>query len=257
MTWPLDQGVKRTPVIVLPEVGSTNAEALSRAVSGEQRDFWIVAERQTAGRGRSGRAWQSPPGNLYATRLLWTACPARVLPQLSLVAGVAVIDAIRQCMGPVAGLRLKWPNDILVGGAKVGGILIESTTVGSRIAAAIGIGLNLARVPDGVDQAITSLADHGAAPVSTRMQEALDACLAASLAQWQDGQGWPYIRSAWLARAGQVGEPIRVHSSDVVRDGYFAGIDDDGALLMTDSTGEYSRYTFGDVSLTGAGGHRD
>ena len=102
-------------LVHLPETDSTNAEAMRRALAGEAPPLWVLADRQTAGRGRAGRAWASQPGNLFASLLVSTSCPPALAGQLSLVAGVAAIDAIRRAAGqaPPAGLRLKWPNDIL------------------------------------------------------------------------------------------------------------------------------------------------
>ncbi len=110
----------------LEEVDGTNAEAMRRVLAGERGPLWISADRQLSGRGRSGRIWTSAPGNLFASVVATLDCQPAAAGQLSLVAGVAVIDAIRRA-GDVPGLRLKWPNDILVGMAKAGGILVEST----------------------------------------------------------------------------------------------------------------------------------
>ena len=114
-------------LVHLEEVDSTNAEAMRRVLAGERGPMWITADRQTAGRGRSGRAWSSTPGNLLASFIVQLDCAPAMAAQLSLVAGIATIDAIRRA-GTLRGLRLKWPNDILVGTAKAGGILVESTS---------------------------------------------------------------------------------------------------------------------------------
>ena len=115
----------------LDEVDGTNAEAMRRVLAGERGRLWISADRQLSGRGRSGRSWASAPGNLFASVVATLDCPPAAAGQLSLVAGVAAIDAIRRA-GEVPGLRLKWPNDILVGNAKAGGILVESTSQPGR-----------------------------------------------------------------------------------------------------------------------------
>lgn len=118
--------------LILDQVGSTNREALALAEAGEAGPLWIVARRQTAGRGRADRQWLSAPGNLHASLLLNLVCPPTAVPQLALLAGVATLDAIRQADargrdGGLTGLRLKWPNDILIGQAKCAGILVESS----------------------------------------------------------------------------------------------------------------------------------
>jgi BirA family transcriptional regulator, biotin operon repressor / biotin---[acetyl-CoA-carboxylase] ligase len=115
--------------LILDSVGSTNREAFALAEAGETGPLWIMARRQTAGRGRADRPWVSVPGNLHASLLVRLGCPPAAMPQLSLVAGVAVVDAIRQATGGgPAGLRLKWPNDVLIGQAKCAGILVETTS---------------------------------------------------------------------------------------------------------------------------------
>jgi BirA family transcriptional regulator, biotin operon repressor / biotin---[acetyl-CoA-carboxylase] ligase len=114
--------------LVLDQVGSTNREALALAACGETGPLWIMARRQTAGRGRGSRQWASVPGNLHASLLTELACTPAVTPQLALLAGVATLDAIREAApGGPAELRLKWPNDVLIGGAKCAGILVETT----------------------------------------------------------------------------------------------------------------------------------
>jgi BirA family biotin operon repressor/biotin-[acetyl-CoA-carboxylase] ligase len=115
--------------LILDSVGSTNREALALAEAGETGPLWIVARRQTAGRGRADRRWVSVPGNLHASLLIRLDCPPPTMPQLSLVAGIAVVDAIRHATGGgPAGLRLKWPNDVLIGQAKCAGILVETSS---------------------------------------------------------------------------------------------------------------------------------
>src|SRR5262249_10461473 len=155
--------------IVLDEVGSTNAEAFALAKAGETGPLWLMAHRQTAGRGRSGRSWASEPGNLHASLLQGLGCPAPAVPQLSLLAGVAVIDAIAAAAAGaiMADLRLKWPNDVLIGGAKCAGILPECHSGGptGRLVAVVGIGINLAWHPPGLARAATHLAAHGVAGV--------------------------------------------------------------------------------------------
>ena len=127
-------------------VGSTNAEALARARNGERGPLWISAERQTAGRGRRGKAWSSPPGNLYATLLVIEPCASALAPQLSFVAGLAVHDTVAETASKFAtALELKWPNDLLLAGKKLAGLLIESES--RPFAVAIGFGVNCAMHP--------------------------------------------------------------------------------------------------------------
>ncbi|MGQ0672732.1 MAG: biotin--[acetyl-CoA-carboxylase] ligase [Hyphomicrobium sp.] len=243
-------GLPRT--VRLDEIDSTNAEAMRRAMAGETGPLWIVADRQTAGRGRSGRPWQSDTGNLLASLLL-TLPPATVACayQLALVAGVAVIDAIRADGGLITGPvpRLKWPNDILIDGHKAGGILVESTSGPGGLKAVIGIGLNLVSHPEGTALPATHLRRHGSPPARDKILAAVAREVAGWLLRWQEGVGFEAIRSAWLERAGPIGEACSVHIGGQRVFGRFAGLDEDGALLVADEAGRLRRYTYGDVTL--------
>jgi len=242
-------------VVHLDEVDSTNAEAMRRVLAGEQGPLWVVADRQTAGRGRAGRAWVSEPGNLFASLVVATSCPAARLGQLALVAGVAAVDAIRGAgaLGPGARLRLKWPNDILIGEAKAGGILVESSVQGhgARAVAVVGVGVNLASAPGGLGCGATNLAVHG---LVLSPHEAL--CFLAGTMRdwikiWNDSAGFARVRDAWLARAGSVGERLTVQAAGGPVTGRFSGLDADGALVIVGADGQERRFTFGDVSLAG------
>lgn len=251
------------PVIVLDAVDSTNAEALRRAAAGVSGPLWVRAERQTAGRGRSGRGWMSEPGNLYASLLLPLACRPEVIPQLSLVAGVGVLDAVAAVAGGrvnLAGLRLKWPNDVLFAGAKLAGILSESTTAagGQRIAV-IGIGINLAGFPDDLGRRATCLAAHGVTTDSEQMLRHLAFAVDHWLEVWDNGAGFDAVRRAWLMGAGPPLEPMSVTlSGGATLTGQYGGLDTDGALLIHPSGGgPPARITFGDVTLTAGSSGED
>ncbi len=256
MTAPADGLPAPYRLLHLAEADSTNAEAMRRALAGERGPLWVLADRQTSGRGRSGRAWVSSQGNLFASLLIEMASPVTRAGQLSLVAGVAAIDAIRS-MGPLgtgAGLRLKWPNDVLIGRAKAGGILVESSTrgAGEGRVAVIGVGLNLAAAPPGLEPGATFLAAHG---LTLSPREAL--CFLAGtmdnwLKTWNEGEGFAAIRSGWLERAGPIGEPLTVQSVEGPVRGRFAGLDDEGALLVAGADGAERHFTYGDVTLDDA-----
>src|SRR5215470_3181240 len=144
-------------------LGSTNAEALRLARSGERGPLWVVARRQTAGRGRRGRTWISEPGNLYASLLLGAPGPAEHWPELSFVAALAIYDAVVEVAAALApGLAIKWPNDLLLAGKKFAGILIEAENTGGEGAVAVGIGVNCASHPAATDHPATDLAAAGA-----------------------------------------------------------------------------------------------
>lgn len=236
--------------LVLDETGSTNREALARAAEGETGPLWIMARRQTAGRGRSGRSWVSERGNLYATLLTRLSCPPPAIAQISLVTGVAVHDAVVDAAGRVPpGLRLKWPNDVLVGQAKCAGILAESVLGQNTATVAIGVGINLAWHPGDLGREATHLAAHGIDISPDTMLELLAAAMDRRLTQWNGGAGFAATRAAWLERAGPAGEACSVNMGAEAIAGAFAGLDEGGALLIDDEAGRRRVVTFGDVSL--------
>lgn len=219
------------------ETGSTNADAMTALARGEDR-LWVVADRQSAGRGRQGRGWVSPKGNLYASVALVAPCAPRFSPLLGFVAGLSLAEAI---IGIVPALRpvlhLKWPNDALIAGVKCAGILLEGTNLpGGRNGVVIGIGVNVAHRPEGVDQAATALAEHGRID-RDRLFVALADRFSANLALFDQGAGFSAIRSAWLAHALPIGTPLRVRPPQGEKHGRFAGIDTEGALLLETESG--------------------
>ncbi|MEQ8281172.1 MAG: biotin--[acetyl-CoA-carboxylase] ligase [Parvibaculum sp.] len=234
------------------EIDSTNEEARRLGEAGEPGPLWIVAERQTAGRGRRGRSWVAPPGNFMGTLYLTPRCGARQAGELSFVAAVAVFDAVEALLPPPsrAGLRLKWPNDLLHERAKLAGILLESSGVaGAEVTwLAIGIGINLSGHPEGVEFPATSLPAIGAPPVAP--DEALAALAAAFerwLAVWRGVQGFAAIREAWLARAAGLGERLTVRLAQETFDGTFEGLAPDGALQLRLADGTLRLVSAGDV----------
>ena len=247
--------------VILDEAGSTNTEAFKRALGGEAGPLWVMARRQTQGRGRSGRKWTSEPGNLYASLLQRLACSQKVVHQLSLLAGVATVEAIAAgAGGPIPGLRLKWPNDVLIGEAKCAGILPESqmwagnSETGSEVIVVIGIGINLALRPEGLGRAVTHLAAHGASLAPEAMLAQLASAMDRWLGIWDCGAGFAEVRAAWLGCAGVVGESITVDTGRERIAGTFLGLDDGGALMLRDAQGQPRRLTFGDVTLAHASG---
>ena len=217
---------------------STNSEARRLAEAGERGPVWITAERQTAGRGRRGRAWEQGTGNLAATLLLH---PPGDFAQLSFAAALAVAE-MAEAFAPKAAITVKWPNDVLADGKKIAGILLESGPGWL----AIGIGVNLVSHPEGTEFPAAALAQLGIAPPSS--QEAL-ALLAARFAHWYDAwmnQGFETLRAAWLARAEGLGAPIRARLPHETRHGLFEGIDAHGALLLNEQ-GQVRAITAGEV----------
>ncbi|MBO0750890.1 MAG: biotin--[acetyl-CoA-carboxylase] ligase [Bradyrhizobiaceae bacterium] len=231
-----------TRVVVLDLVDSTNAEALRRAGAGERGPLWIVAKAQSAGRGRRGRTWTSPAGNLHATLMLTDPARRSVAPQLSFVAALALYDA---AVRRLPGLALKWPNDLLCGGRKIAGILIEGE--GDPLAVAVGIGVNCRHRPVAAEFPATDFAAEGADVDAAAFFEDLAAAMAARLRQWDRGEGFAAIRTAWLARACGVGAPVRVRLSGYETAGRFETIDDAGRLMLRTECGDLAVIAAGDV----------
>jgi BirA family biotin operon repressor/biotin-[acetyl-CoA-carboxylase] ligase len=206
--------------------------------------LWIVAERQTAGRGRHGRAWASEPGNLYATLLLSEAAPAPRAPELAFVAALAVYDAVAEAAPALAPrLMLKWPNDLLCDGAKLAGILIE----GEGTAVAIGIGVNCRQHPAATSHPATDLFACGATVSPGNLMAMLSRTMLGRLDQWQRGNAFAAIRLDWLARAHAGGGAIRVRIGAREIAGRFEGIDDQGRLLLRSANGTLEAISAGDV----------
>ena len=192
-------------------------------------------------------------------------CPLAIAQQLTLLAPVALFDAVRSMLGTAPRLRLKWPNDLLVEGAKVSGILLESANVpvaagsgvaSSGIAIVMGFGLNLTSHPAGLDQAATHLHVHGCTATPDAVLTTLAIATQAWLTRWDEGSGFDRVRSAWLERAGPIGEPLSIRSApdpDAPRVfGRLGGPDDAGALLLDHADGSRSRHVQGDVALGAA-----
>ncbi len=237
-------------------IDSTNAEALRAARSCANSGLWILAERQTHGRGRLGRGWTSPPGNLHASLLLRPEAAMPALSGLPLLAGIAVHDAVRAMeLGRDAPSRLslKWPNDLMLDGAKLGGILIEGAGTPRGHAVIIGIGLNLSHAPDDLDRPASCLRAVG---ISAGAEEALNAvahATAAWLDVWRQAGGFEAVREAWLQRADAPGAAISVKLHDGTLSGRFCGIDEHGGLRLGLADGAERIITAGDVFLDTAG----
>ncbi len=239
-------------IVEIGETASTNDVALRLAASGVTGPLWVSAERQTAGRGRSGRSWVSLSGNLHASLLFTPQCDVATAAELSLVAGVAIHDAVREVAGgDLPGLRVKWPNDILIADAKMGGVLIESSWVqgGSLLAVVVGIGLNLVASPADGGRSLAHLGAHGISADRNTVLAQVAEAMACWLGRWDDGRGFSLIRAAWLDRGGPVGERVSVNTGRERVDGSYLGLDQTGALRVADDGGRERRFTFGDVTL--------
>jgi biotin-(acetyl-CoA carboxylase) ligase len=205
-------------ILHVPEISSTNAEAMRLAQTGEATGLWVIADRQTAGRGRAGRTWETVPGNLMASVVVQLHEPPHRAPQLALVAGLALHEAVINsgALGETSALKLKWPNDVLLAGQKLGGILLESagSSNAAGIIAVIGFGLNLAGHPDLPERPATHLAAHGAAMAPAEML---------AMNGWRVGMRAGISR--WFAQRGCSGPSGREQRSpstrgqDLLRDG--------------------------------------
>jgi BirA family biotin operon repressor/biotin-[acetyl-CoA-carboxylase] ligase len=237
-------------------IDSTNEEARRQAAAGARGPLWIVAERQTAGRGRRGRSWESASGNLMATYLFTPKLSPEAAAQLSFAAALSVLDVIDAAAPGLASV--KWPNDVLIRGRKVAGILLESETSGQGGLAwlAIGIGINLAHHPEGIPLPATSLAAEGVS--SPALGPAVER-LAAALSHWigvHAQSGFAPLREAWLARGPAPGTALRAQSGDETREGFFAGLDEQGALLLADEYGALTKIGAGEVFFAAPGTRR-
>lgn len=232
------------------EIPSTNGALLARIGGGEalREGDWLVADRQSAGRGRAGRSWSDGFGNFMGSTVV-NLRGSDPLPQtLALVAGLALHETVGAIAPSVTDLCLKWPNDLLVGAAKLAGILLER----QRDAVVIGIGVNLAQAPEVPDRPTVSLADLGidisrdqfAADLAARLRDAID--------RWHYGE-WPLLRQQWLSRALPTGTLVSVKDSDHgTIMGAFAGIDDDGAALLRLADGAVRAIHAGDIDMVGS-----
>jgi BirA family transcriptional regulator, biotin operon repressor / biotin---[acetyl-CoA-carboxylase] ligase len=235
-------------LLAYDEIDSTNAEALRLKRQGERGPLWITAERQSAGRGRRGRKWVSVPGNLHASLLLTDPGPAEHWPQLSLVAALAVHDAVVELAPEIKPrMGLKWPNDLLLSGAKFAGILIEGEGGEEAGAVAIGIGVNCTAHPAEAAYPATDLAATGAHVTAAALFAALSVKVPGRLAQWNGGNGFATIRADWLARAAGLGDTLRIALPDRELVGRFEGLDNAGCLVLIAPDGAETVVAAGDV----------
>ncbi|MBP0481966.1 biotin--[acetyl-CoA-carboxylase] ligase [Sagittula salina] len=233
MGWPEGYGRR-----VMAEVDSTNAEA-ARIVGGLGGPEWICALNQTAARGRRGRVWIAPAGNFAATLVMRPRETAAVVALRSFVAALALYDALAALTGAEAALALKWPNDVLLNGGKVAGILLEGLPNGGL---AVGIGVNLIAAPPaeqveaGAVRPVSLLEETG---VRVSPEQMLDA-LAAAWAMREDSfvtYGFAAMREAWLTRAARLGEVITARTARDSVTGTFETVDAQGQLVLNTAQG--------------------
>jgi BirA family biotin operon repressor/biotin-[acetyl-CoA-carboxylase] ligase len=238
-------------------VGSTNAEALTRARAGERGPIWFVTSEQTAGRGRRHRPWIAPRGNLASSILEMIEISPTIAATLGFAAGLALEAALRK-VSAEASLRsagsdemkfaLKWPNDVLAGNKKLAGILLEAEAVAEhRLAVVVGIGTNVVAAPEGTPTPAISLKGLGVNIGAEELFAALSDSWAEYRGIWANGRGFGEIRLKWLERAAGLGQPVSIQSGGSTVTGTFDTIDDSGCMIVGTSDGRRVPISAGDV----------
>jgi BirA family transcriptional regulator, biotin operon repressor / biotin---[acetyl-CoA-carboxylase] ligase len=234
-------------LVALDRIDSTNEEALRRARAGEPEGTLVWAREQSGGRGRRGRAWSSPPGNLYLSLLLRPAVPPALAAQLGFVAAVALAETLRAALPAERQICCKWPNDLLIDGAKVAGILPEAEALGQNVEVLVlGMGVNLASHPANTPYPATSLSAAGSNVTIEALLESLAGGLHVWYRRWQDA-GFAPIRGRWLDFAAGLGQAIEVRLEGARLQGRFAALDASGALDLELADGGHRLVTAGDV----------
>jgi len=230
------------------ELSSTSDEAKRRAREGASSGLWILAERQTKGRGRMGRAWVSGEGNLYASFLLYPAIPVSRFSEFSFVAALALAKTAKR-LAPMARVECKWPNDVLMEGKKVSGILVEAENSKdpAKPWAVIGIGINVETAPANVDFPAAALAEFAEEKINKyNVFDEFSKVIAEMLALW-GRDGFTPIRTQWLNLAWRRGKEVEVETGDAVVKGVFEGLTPAGAMLLRQSGGQCREIMSGTV----------
>lgn len=243
------------------EIGSTSTEAAAAAQQGDAGEVWFAALRQTAGRGRRGRAWETPSGNLAASLLIVPDCDPAIAATLGFVAGVALNRALAATLpagilrtgidgaeGTKARIALKWPNDLLADGQKMAGILLEAQKrPDGRHAVVIGFGVNVVSAPTGLPYPATSLAALGSDISAETIFAALAEEWVVAYELWDNGRNVGDILRLWRASAAGIGAEVAVSRDGGVVRGIFESIDDAGRLIVRANDNSRIAITAGDV----------
>jgi BirA family transcriptional regulator, biotin operon repressor / biotin---[acetyl-CoA-carboxylase] ligase len=237
--------IDKVPVRHFRTIDSTNLEARRLFEHGERGPLWLIADEQTAGRGRLDRVWTSEHGNLYSTLLLPLSAPQSAIPQIGFVVAIAVQKALAS-LAPNISFTLKWPNDCLANGGKISGILCETLSPGM---VAIGCGINVEHAPQGLPYPATSLRQLGRPMLVNKVFAAYRGELSAVLALWDSGAGFEAIRTEWQAHAIGIGERVAMSTGEVMVEGTYEGIAGDGALVLIKSDGKRHLFHSGDLSI--------
>lgn len=239
-------------VIELDDIDSTNLEAARQAAAGAPDGTVIWAKAQMGGRGRRGRAWTSPTGNLYCSILMRPTEPAQTAAQIGFVVSLAGAEAARDALPRDRTVALKWPNDVLVSGRKVAGILLESqsSAPGRLDWLVAGFGLNVVSHPDAVEYPASDLCAEGASTTARDMLEAYLESFARWRLSWRN-EGFAPVRAAWTGLAVGLGRDIKVRLTDETVEGRFRALDGDGGLVLELADGSLRVITSGRVFAIG------
>lgn len=236
----------------LDTVDSTNMEAMRLGRAGERGPVWVVSTHQAAGRGRRGRPWSTPRGNLAASLLRVTSLPPGQAATIGFVAGLALGRALRR-VAPGLKVELKWPNDVLAGGAKLAGILLESEAVADHARmVVVGIGVNVVSAPPDTPYPAASLADLGSPVDANALFQVLSESWVEMESVWDEGRGMARLRELWLASAAGLGAPIAVQVGGGVTRGVFETIDPAGQLVVRKPDGSRRAIAAGEVHFGAA-----
>jgi BirA family transcriptional regulator, biotin operon repressor / biotin---[acetyl-CoA-carboxylase] ligase len=244
-------------LVAFDQIGSTNAEAMSRARDGERGPIWLVTSEQTAGRGRRHHPWIAPRGNLASSILEVMDVSPGLAATLGFAAGLALEAALRR-VSIEASLRsagsdhmkfsLKWPNDVLAGKKKIAGVLLEAEAFADqRLAVVVGIGTNVVAAPEDTPTPATSLAKLGINVGAEELFSELSDAWAEFRDIWDNGRGFGEIRRLWLTRAAGLGQPVSVHMGTSTIEGTFDSIDETGCMIVRTSAGKPVPISAGDV----------
>ena len=231
-------------LIELVSVGSTSDEAKDQARKGAAHGTFVWAREQTTGRGRAGRTWASPPGNLYVSVVLRPGVPMTRSAELSFVSVVALGEALSSVVAKADRLAFKWPNDVLLGGRKVAGILLETESGADWVV--LGVGVNVVSHPADAAFPATDLAADSPAPALRHLLVLFANALDVWMVRWRT-QGFAPVRNAWMARAWGQGDPITVRLPDRSLTGRFSDLDAHGRLILALPDGSNKLVAAGDV----------
>ncbi|EJF77397.1 biotin-[acetyl-CoA-carboxylase] ligase [Bartonella sp. DB5-6] len=233
-------------------VASTNLIAQQKAQAGHQGYLWVVAQEQIQGRARRGRIWYSPKGNLYSSLLLVDGIVHQTSAQLGFVAGVSMVEAVKQFIRDEKQtdsiVRLKWPNDILLGGAKSSGVLLEIFRLTpQQYALIIGIGMNVKYHYKNAPYPTSSLKNIGLHVETEQLFTVLTEYFSKNYLLWKQPKGCDIIREKWLLYSTHLGQHVKIVNGEKIIEGFFDGIDSDFNCIVKQKNGQQTIITAGDV----------